>query len=359
MSVLWCNIHSAPQASLELGFAYGCRTALVVLYKKETHTQRLFRAHSNEVTRQARRSAILLVWNANDEPLGKRFECLKGHQVAVNYIGLSHDGKLVASLGADMYKLFAYGRLETHQSKKPGQALNDDNACYTLVSCGVRHMRFWTLPKTSYVPPPSKINNDSAFYGSTFGCPPRFRPSAPTKKEWKLKGNVPSFHGRFEVQDFTIAIHTTDHSLGGIVAGTAKGDLCWFLQPKASPDVDTVWERDSRQDPAKWWEIPDEYTDAEIIELVLERKTYELTGKLVDAIPHDQETGNQFKLPKQTQVEMEGLSKKLAQWPNATALHSRLDKLKYSGPLVHHGATFQVAYSKKLNLIMSPCEFLE
>ncbi|KAG3183299.1 hypothetical protein PC128_g14237 [Phytophthora cactorum] len=441
-----------PRASLELEFVYGCRTGattslssshpaapnastnnsafylatgeimwftatLVVLYKKETNSQRYFREHTNEVTSvavhpnqrivasgQAGRSAFLLVWNAHDKPLGKRFACLKGHQVVVRSISFSHDGKLLASLGGDMYNTIcihdwkaqellvsarghtfrvhavafnpfqACGRPETHRSKKPGQALHDDDACYTLVSCGVRHIRFWTLTKADYVPSPSKENADSAFYGSTFGGPPRLRPPTPTEKMWKLEGNVPSFHGRFEVQDFTsltfvndspplymydehskelVATNTTDHSLGRIVAGTAKGDLCLFLQPRASPDIDIVSERALRNEPAKWWEIPDEYTDAEINELVLEKITYEPTGRLVDVVPHDQETGNRFKLPKQAQVEIEGLSKKMAQWSNATALHSRLDELKYSGPLAHQGATYQVAYSKKLNLIMS------
>ncbi|OWZ20324.1 hypothetical protein PHMEG_0005272 [Phytophthora megakarya] len=410
-------ITQAPCASLELEFVYGCRSGtttslssshpaspnastnssafylstgeimwftatLVVLYKKETNSQRYFREHTSEITSvavhpnqrivasgQAGKSAFLLVWNANDEPLGKRFARLKGHQVAVRSISFSHDGKLIASLGGDMYNtICGYGRPETHRSKKPGQSLHDDDTCYTLVSCGVRHIRFWTLTKANYVPPPSKENPDHAFFNSTFGGPPRLRPPTPTEKVWKLEGNVPSFNGRFEVQDFTsltfvndsppiyiydeeskelVAINATDHSLGRIVAGTAKGDLCLFLQPRASPDINTVSE------PAKWWEIPDEYTDAEINELVLEKILYEPTGRLVDVVPHDQETGNRLKLPKQTQVEMEGLTKTMALRPNSTVLHSRLGELNYSGPLAHHGAVYQMAYSKQLNMIMS------
>ncbi|KAL4108728.1 hypothetical protein PRIC1_000437 [Phytophthora ramorum] len=398
----------APRASLELDFVYGCRSGattslssshpaaapntstnnsafylstgeimwfaatLVILYRKEANTQRYFREHTNEVTSiavhqnqrivasgQAGRSAFLLVWNANDEPLGKRFACLKGHQVAVRSISFSHDGKLIASLGGDMYnticihdwkaqELLAYGRPETQRSKKPGQALHDDDACYTLASCGVRHIRFWTLTK--------------------------LRPPTPTEKVWKLEGNVPSFHGRFEVQDFTsltfvndspplymydeqskelTATNATDHSLGRIVAGTANGDLCLFLQPRASPNIDFVSEGDLHKEPAKWWEVPDEYTDAEINELVLEKIAYEPTARLVDIVPHDQETGNRFKLPKQAQAEMQSLSKKMALRPNSTALFSRLGELKYSGPLAHQGAAYQVAYSKKRNTIIS------
>ncbi|KAL3668248.1 hypothetical protein V7S43_006342 [Phytophthora oleae] len=441
----------APRASLEVDYVYGCRSgattslssshpaaphastnnsafylstgeimwfaaALVVLYKKESNTQRYFREHTNEVTcvavhpnqrivasGQAGRSAFLLVWNANDKPLGKRFACLKGHQVAVRSVSFSHDGKLLASLGGDMYNTIcihdwktqemlvsarghtfrvntvafnpfqAYGRPETHRSKKPGQALQDDDVCYTLVSCGVRHIRFWTLTKVDYVQS-SKENADFAFSRSTFGGPPRLRPPTPTEKVWKLEGNVPSFHDRFESQDFTsltfvndspplykyddhskelVATNVTDHSLGRIIAGTAKGDLCLFLQSRASPDIETISESDILKEPAKWWEIPDEYTDAEINDLVLEKIAYEPTARLVDVVPHDQETGNRFKLPRQTQAEMEGLSKKMASRPNASALHSRLDELRYSGPLAHQGAAYQVAYSKKLNMILS------
>jgi WD40 repeat protein len=442
----------APRASLELDFVYGCRSGattslssshpaapnastnnsafylltgeimwftatLVVLYRKETNTQRYFREHTNEVTSvavhpnqrivasgQAGRSAFLLVWNSNDEPLGKRFACLKGHQVAVRSISFSHDGRLIASLGGDMYNTIcihdwkaqellvsarghtfrvhavafnpfqAYGRPEAHRPKKPGQALHDDDSCYTLVSCGVRHIRFWTLTKADYVPPPSKEHVDSAFSRSTFGGPPRLRPQTPTEKVWRLEGNVPSFHGRFEVQDFTsltfvndspplytyderakelVAMHATDHSVGRVIAGTAKGDLCMFLQPRASPDIEIVSESDLLKEPAKWWEIPDEYTDAEINELVLEKIAYEPTGRLVDVVPHDQEAGNRFKLPRQAQAEMEGLTKRIAFRPNSKALNSRLGELKYSGPLAHQGAAYQVAYSRKLNMIMS------
>ncbi|KAK1941614.1 Echinoderm microtubule-associated protein-like 3 [Phytophthora citrophthora] len=441
----------APRASLELDFVYGCRSgattslssshpaapnastnnsafylstgeimwftaALVVLYKKENNTARYFREHTNEVTcaavhpnqrivasGQAGRSAFLLVWNVNDEPLGKRFACLNGHQVAVRSISFSHDGKLLASLGGDMYNTIcihdwktqellvsarghtfrvntvafnpfqAYGRPETHRSKKPGQALQDDDACYTLVSCGVRHIRFWTLTKADSVQA-SKENVDSAFSRSTFGGPPRLRPPTPTEKVWKLEGNVPSFHGRFEIQDFTsltfvndspplykyddqskelVATNITDHSLGRIIAGTAKGDLCLFLQSRASPAIETISGSDILKEPAKWWEIPDEYTDAEINDLVLEKIAYEPTARLIDVVPHDQETGNRFKLSRQSQTEMEGLSKQMALRPNATALHSRLNELKYSGPLAHQGAAYQVAYSKKLNMVLS------
>lgn len=457
----------APQSQLELDFVYGLQTggiapsatvtggasngnavfylatdevmwftaALVVLYTRERNTQRYFREHSSAVTSlgvhpnqyivasgQAGRHTHLLVWNAKDEPLGKRFTMLTGHTVAVRAISFSHDGKLVASLGGDMYNTIcvhdwkeqsllvtarghsfrvhtlafnpfqAYGRPEARRAKKPGQALNDDEACYTLVSCGVRHIRFWSLTKTEYVAPSTQEKEDFAFYGSAFGSPTPLRPVTPHEKMWKLEGNVPSFHGKLDVQDFTsfafvddspplylydeqdkelVATGQNDHTLGRIIAGTAKGDLCVFYQPRRSPEVDlALIEKQQQQqkhtdgssdaattihetEPAKWWEIPDEYTDAEINELVLEKIAYEPTARLVDVVPHDHDTGNRFKLTKQAQAEIDGITKRLTLKPNSVTLHARLQELKYSGPTAHQDVATQVAFCKKNGLVIS------
>lgn len=453
----------APQSHLELDFVYGLQTggaapsaagtsggmsngnavfylmtgevmwftaALVVLYTRASNTQRYFREHSGAVTSlgvhpnqyivasgQAGRHTHLLVWNAKDESLGKRFTMLSGHTVAVRAISFSHDGKLVASLGGDMYNTIcvhdwkeqsllatarghsfrvhtlafnpfqAYGRPEARRAKKPGQALHDDDACYTLVSCGVRHIRFWTLTKTEYVAPSTQEKDDFAFYGSAFGSPTPLRPATPHEKMWKLEGNVPSFHGRLDVQDFTslafvddspplylydeqqkelVATNQNDHTLGRIIAGTAKGDLCVFYQPRRSPEVDlAMLEKQQQQhsdgtvtaahesEPAKWWEIPDEYTDAEINELVLEKIAYEPTARLVDVVPHDHETGNRFKLTKQAQAEIDGIMKRLTLKPNSATLHARLQELKYSGPVAHQDVVTQVAFCRKNGLVIS------
>lgn len=391
--------------------------ALVILYSKENNLQRYFRQHTNEVTSmslhpnmhvvasgQAGRNSQLLVWDANDEQLGKRVVCLAGHSVAVRCISFSHDGKLIASLGGDMFNTIcihdwrdqellvtarghsfrvhtlafnpyqAYGRPETRRAKKAGQALHDDEACYTLVSCGVRHIRFWTLTKTEYVPPSTDEKEDSAFHGSAFGSPIRVRPPTPHAKMWKLEGNVPSFQGRLDVQDFTcltfvddspplymydeqskelVASNKNDHTLGRIIAGTAKGDLCVFWQPRRGPDVDAVPQSSVTIEPAKWWEIPDEYTDAEINSLVVENIAFEPTARLVEVVPHDQETGNRYKLPKHIQLEMDNIVKRMAMKPNSTALQAQLMQLKYGGPLAHQGMVCQTVYCKKNNLIAS------
>jgi hypothetical protein len=368
--------------------------SVVILYTKQTNAQR-YCEHTNQVTSaavhpnqhvvasgQIGRETFVLVWDANEDPLGKRFACLKGHAVSVRSISFSHDGKLIASLGGDMFNTIcihdwreqsllvtarghsfrvhtiafnpyqAYGRPETKRGKRPGQALQDDDVCYTLVSCGVRHIRFWTLTKTEYVSPPKEENEESAFYGSSFGGPARLRPPTPREKMWKLEGNVPSFHGRLDVQDFTsitfvddapplfvyddeakelAPLNTNDHSLGRVIAGTAKGDLCVFWQPRRGPDTDEIAEKDLAKEPAKWWEIPDEYSDAEINELVLEKIVYEPTARLVELVPHDVATGNRFKLCKHAHIEIDGIHKRLQVKPNSTQLHTRLAELQYGG----------------------------
>lgn len=446
----------APQTRLELDYVYGLQTgggsvtatsgasatgtgssngnsvhyiatgellwftaALVILFDPARNAQRYFREHTSAVTSvgvhpnayivasgQTGRQTHILVWNAKDEPLGKRFTCLRGHAVAVRAISFSHDGKLVASLGGDLYNTIcvhdwkeqtllatarghsfrvhtlafnpfqACGRPETRRTKKPGQALHDDDVCYTLVSCGVRHIRFWTLTRTEYVAPTTEESVDAAFYGSAFGSPTRLRPATPRAKMWKLEGNVPSFHGRLDVQDFTsltfvddspplycydaqtqelVATNARDHTLGRIVAGTAKGDLCVFYQPRKSPDAsdDAMARTEPEREPAKWWEIPDEYSDAEINALVLERIAYEPTARLVELVPHDVETGSRFKLTKQAQAEIDGILKRLTLTPNAPALHARLQELKYSGAVGHADGVTQLAYCRKNGLVLS------
>ena len=126
-----------------------------------------------------------------------------------------------------------------------------------------------------------------------------------------------------------------------------------FWQPRKAPDADEMPAKDWHKEPAKWWEIPDEYTDAEINELVLEKIAYEPTAELVDVVPHDVDTGNKFKLSKHAQAEIDGLHKRLALKPNAAAVHARLAELKYSGPTGHANGTSHVAYHKKTNLVVS------
>lgn len=432
----------APQSQFELDFVYGVQTngaslpnattgsssayylatgevlwftaAVVVLYAPAHHSQRFFREHSSAVTSvgvhpnqyivasgQTGRQTHVLVWSAKDDPLGKRVTRLSGHTVAVRAISFSHDGKLVASLGGDLYNTIcvhdwqeqsllstarghsfrvhtlafnpfqACGRPETRRAKRPGQALNDDDACYTLVSCGVRHIRFWTLTRTAYAPPANEEKEDFAFYGSAFGSPANVRPTpTPLAKVWRLEGNVPSFHGRFDVQDFTslafvddspplyvydeaakelVATTQNDHTLGRVIAGTAKGDLCVFYQPRKGPES----ESESASEPAKWWEIPDAYSDAEINALVLEKIAYEPTARLVDVVPHNVNTGTRFKLPKQAQAEIDTVTRLLTLKPNSVALHARLRELKYSGAVAHQDATAQVAFCRKNGLVLS------
>jgi WD40 repeat protein len=150
-----------------------------------------------------------------------------------------------------------------------------------------------------------------------------------------------------------VATNTNDHSFGRIIAGTAKGDLCVFWQARKSPEIDQILAKDPTVEPAKWWEIPDDYTDEDINQLVLEKISFESTARLVEMVPHDQETGNKFKVSKQVQLEMEGIIKRINMKPDSKVLQERLAEIRYNGPFGHNGAAFQIAYNKKNGLVVS------
>lgn len=104
------------------------------------------------------------------------------HTVSIRCLDFSHDGKLLVSLGGDAYnmihvwdwksrRILASARghssqvfsiafnpyqamgIPDEEEPKPGQALLEDDAAYTLVSCGIRHIRFWSFHKVSFEAP--------------------------------------------------------------------------------------------------------------------------------------------------------------------------------------------------------------
>ncbi|ETV90362.1 hypothetical protein H310_14836 [Aphanomyces invadans] len=389
---------------------------VVVMYSKSRQLQRFYMGHSKEVTAMAmhpnaqivasgqcgKDSALILVWDSkrvNAEPTHALAK-LEGQSVNIRSLSFSHDGKLIASLGGDLYNTIcvhdwqdqtllvkarghsskvwtvafnpyqAYGmpdktkaqqrvpkRQKWEARPRPGQALRDEDACYTLVSCGVQHIKFWTLTQVDYSPPTTVAKEESAFYGSCFGGPNRARQPLPHEKVWKLEGNPPLM--KSEAQDFTCLAFTDDNvplqvydeatdcivesptqsetTLGRIVAGTAKGDLYVFWQPRRSPSP-------QQPDlPQKWWELPAaswQLSD----DVCLEHVHFESTAKLVEIIPHDVSTGNRFKISRHAQMELQDLQQRLALKPDAKPLLDRLASLEYKGPLAHvNGPCSQIA----------------
>ncbi|CAK4717395.1 hypothetical protein AeMF1_007851 [Aphanomyces euteiches] len=390
---------------------------IVVIYSKSKQTQRFYVGHSKEITSMAvhpnmqvvasgqcgKDSATILVWDSNraktdaDHVLAK----LEGQTVHVRSLSFSHDGKLVASLGGDLYNTIcvhdwqeqtllvkarghsakvwtvvfnpyqAYGMPDKvkhqRQGKRnkqearptPGQALRDEDACYTLVTCGVQHIKFWTLTQVEYTPPSTVAKEESAFYGSCFGGPNRMRQPTPHDKVWKLEGNPPLM--KSEAQDFTCVTFSNDNiplriyddgtdsvadsmtdyetTLGRIIAGTAKGDLYVFWQPR-KPIASSVTA------PQKWWELP--VTSWQVDGgICIEHIQYESTAKLVEIIPHDVATGNRFKISRHAQMELADLQQRLALKPDAKPLLERIASLEYRGQLAHSTTCTQLACDGK------------
>ncbi|RHZ16813.1 hypothetical protein DYB31_000588 [Aphanomyces astaci] len=394
---------------------------VVVMYSQSRQHQRFYLGHTKEVTAMAlhpnmavvasgqcgRDAAVINVWDstrAKTEPTHALAK-LEGHSVNIRSVSFSHDGKLIASLGGDLYNTIcvhdwqdrtllvkasskvwtvafnpfqAYGmpdkvkaqpRLSKRQKwetrPQPGQALRDEDACYTLVSCGVQHIKFWTLTQVEYSPPSTVAKvHYSAFYGSCFGGPNRMRQPTPHEKVWKLEGNPPLM--KSEAQDFTCLAFTNDNiplqvydeatdsvadsptqgdtTLGRIVAGTAKGDLYVFWQPRKSPTLDvrqSWWEL-----PAASWQLGDD--------ICIENVQFESTAKLVEIIPHDVSTGNRFKISRHAQMELQDIHQRLTLKPDAKPLLDRLASLEYKGPLAHvTGPCSQVACDAKTGSIAS------
>ncbi|OQR99434.1 hypothetical protein ACHHYP_06170 [Achlya hypogyna] len=422
---------------LASGEVLWCTAMLVVIFSKARQTQRFYFGHSREVTaltlhpnqttvasgQAGKEAASVLVWDAlraKDDP-SHILATLRGHTVLVKSLSFSHDGKLVASLGGDLYSTIcihdwqeetllvkvrghnakvsmvafnpfqAYGlpdktktlvapakngkkaKWQVDYHAQPGQALRDDDACYTLVSCGVQHIKFWTLTQTDYVPPITEEKEDSAFYGSSFGGPNRMRQPTPHEKTWKLEGNPPMM--KSEMQDFTYVCFCNDMpplqvydessdsmqpsptaketSLGRVVAGTAKGDLYVFWQPRKMPLYAAhVADRGDPLVPRKWWEMPvtDWHLDDDVL---MQHVHFEPTAKLVDIVPHDVATGNKFKISRHAQAELADLQARLALKPDAKAVLDRVRTLEYKGPLAHSALCSAVAGDARRNRVAS------
>ncbi len=222
--------HNSNVFYLPNGDMIWCTAALVVLAPPPSsscsqgeYRQRFFCGHTKEVTALTHHHHIIAsgqavkaadhvgiyVWDSQSHG-GPAIHAdhsfnilarLQGHTSTIRSISFSHDGKLLASLGSDMYNTIcihdwkdqtclvkarchnylkavhcvafnpyqAYGLPDKVMKRttagkkddtgpfeyraKPGQALRDEHACYTLVTCGVQHIKFWTLTQAPWEPP--------------------------------------------------------------------------------------------------------------------------------------------------------------------------------------------------------------
>lgn len=392
-------------------------SGVAVMYNQKTHTQRFFipednstpaeevtslTVHPNQsivATGYAGREALIHIWDsgaqAESSSQAVGLATLTGHTQSVRCLDFSHDGKLLISLGGDVYNTIRVWKWKTstlltqtrgHSSMvysvrfnpyqamgipdkdpQPGQALYEEQACYTIVSCGARHIRFWVLRKQAGEKKSTQVSEETAFFGSTFGSPSR--PKMKMKKKqtplmWKLEGNPPLMLDKGEMQNFTcfafvndsaplyiydsnqrkvIRTNQTNHSFGRIVAGTAKGDIYVFWQPRKCVGGTTDAEM---QDRVRWWEVSDDAGD-------FEQFQWEPTARLLIMIPHNITTGNRFKLDPVTSTELDELNQKLKAKPNSKSLRSRRKELEYKGILGHDGAVLRMCYNPESDILLT------
>lgn len=128
----------------------------------------------------------------------------------------------------------------------PGQASDENDAVYTLTSCGTRHIKFWVLLRSQ--------DETSDF---------------PDVMKWYLEGNSVNYATKTAVQDITsfdfvddskeltivnaltneleVIDGSTERSHSRIIAGTSDGDIFVFKQP----EVKLQYSKGSR--PKPWW----------------------------------------------------------------------------------------------------------
>uniref|UniRef100_A0A7S1XVQ1 Calmodulin n=1 Tax=Phaeomonas parva TaxID=124430 RepID=A0A7S1XVQ1_9STRA len=135
-----------------------------------------------------------------------------------------------------------------------------DDICYSIVSCGVRHIKLWTLTRREeFEPPALPAMMKGVCYGNIYAknCeygkynrgledvpPPSFLHTHSRTREmlqtgsWRLDGKQGSY-GRFEIEDITCVAFTCDRAKdyandvspeSRILAGTGSGDLMVWMQ---------------------------------------------------------------------------------------------------------------------------------
>jgi microtubule-associated protein-like 6 len=256
---------------------------------------------------------------------------LNGHERTTCSLNFSHDGKLLVSVGSDDHNTAIVWDWKHHTSLArcsaggqpvfdmrfnpyqaygipdspplPGQAPSEDDAVYTLTSCGVRHIKFWVFLRSQ--------DEDS---------------DIPEAKRWYLEGNNVNYATKTSVQDITCFTFVDDsrpltirnergrlESIEGstertdsrVVAGTSDGDVFVFKQPEVK-----LRYGNSSKEPEPWW-IMDTDNRSGSEGRVSKRMLWDSFAALIGIIPHNISAGNRYILPRKDRDEIDRLTAKL------------------------------------------------
>lgn len=295
---------------------------------------------------------------------------LPGHEKGITSLDFSHDGKLLVTMGGDHKYTVIIWRWETQQKlvttsahsapvfairfnpyqafglpdnpARPGQALTEDDAVYTLTSGGVRHLKFWVLLRTE--DPDGKAHKETG--------------KRPVK--WFIEGCYGNFNGTatgdsgytqdIVSMDFVddspwlqrlnsqtgqvVTIEgTSGRTTSRVVCGTRSGDIYVFRQPVIELNYNAGVKSKDAAPPQMWW-LDRRIRDPRAVPqgVVVAKRLWDSYGILVQSVPCSEEIGSQYN------VRREGGSR--SDFP-----------LRYSGPLGHDGAVTGVAFHSGMRTV--------
>ena len=261
-------------------------------------------------------------------------------------------------------------------SPRPGQAPTIEDAVYTLVSHGERHLKFWVL-QTEENPAKKNHHHHHRHHSSRF-----------TSVVWKMEGQSPSPSRLVETNQTFSALGFVDDSeplriglrrdttpwhgmTSRILVGTSRGDIYMYVQPRAAPGHASVAPEDPHATAlttppsttwTPWWEEEQEqYRFANDGDLSIPKNSqaqrtwsnnsakqvrFEKIGKIVHCVPHSIEEGNKRLLTKEALHELKYLYQ-LIQTTKERGEHfhpddqlkidQKIQELSYQGSLGHCG----------------------
>ena len=316
-------------------------SAVMVMYNKTTHTQRFYRDHFDDIsgmaihpngvivaTGQVGHGPPIMVWDSGAgtwEGTAENAELLAGgpppwppetighlkfHERCIRAMDFSRDGKLLMSVGGDDGHTMAIwnwaageiiATAKAHgsavitagfnqlQTRSIDEAEIDSDAHYTLVSCGTKHIKFWTL---SLVPDPEFRVSGGGAMDPKAGMAQKIGESKlpgkkaldltkkPPKKglggeiknlrgdimKWHLEGDTGKF-GKAKIEDVLCVTFVPTNILEGYnedfdlealtLVGSAGGHIMVWVQNIIPPDSETDSdedEEDQHRSQLTWWE---------------------------------------------------------------------------------------------------------